>query len=129
MVLTLYNCRDADNVLHKTLTNALEKPIQLKDMADIDHFSVLLHNDDTIDFLLYNYAYVPAFQRYYFIERMTVVKGSLINVELKIDVLQSFQSDIERIVTDKVEVEYSYSPNRIDTADEKQTVLVTIGGN
>lgn len=129
MIIKLFNCRDADNVLHKTLTNELEREIQLKDMSDIDNFSVLMHNDDSIDFLLYNYAYIPRFKRYYFIEKMSVVRNNLISIFLTIDVLQSFQNDIELIITDKIEIEHFESNKTIATATEKQIVLVTIGGN
>lgn len=41
-----------------------------------------------------NYAYIPDFNRYYFITDITAVRNGLFRVSMKVDVLKSFAADI-----------------------------------
>ena len=92
MDMYLYNTLDDNNILNKTLTD--EKhilEIRLKQPVDIINPSIILRNDG---FLLYNYAYIPEFERYYFIENITNKTKDTFEILLKVDVLQSFKDDI-----------------------------------
>ena len=46
------------------------------------------------DFLQFNYAYIPSFERYYFLVDMISVKNDLWNIRLKVDVLFSYKDEI-----------------------------------
>ena len=51
----------------------------------------------------YNFAYIPEWQRYYFIRNVEVVRNGLYKVEFETDVLMSFKNDIAnfQVVIDK----------------------------
>ncbi len=53
----------------------------------------------------YNYMYIPAFNRYYFIEDITNESVDFWTVRAKVDVLQTYQTDIlnSKVVIDKTE--------------------------
>lgn len=92
MDMYLYNTMDDNNILNKTLID--EKhilEIRLKQPVDIINPNIILRNDG---FLLYNYAYIPEFQRYYFIENITNKNKDTFEILLKVDVLMSFKDDI-----------------------------------
>ncbi len=42
----------------------------------------------------FNYVYIPAFNRYYFVTDITCVRNNLWNISLKVDVLMSFKTEI-----------------------------------
>lgn len=44
--------------------------------------------------IIYNYAYIPSFRRYYYISNVTNIGNDLWSVSLKVDVLMSFKGDI-----------------------------------
>lgn len=129
MKLHLYQCLDDNNKFNKTLQEDREFDYIIKDNngSDIDKPSVLLHNDDSIDFLIYNYAYIPKLKRYYFVSNINLYRNNLIRLDLDIDVLQTFKEDIKTIMNNKVEIETFTSDKSINTADEKKYILLTIG--
>ena len=64
----------------------------LREETDIITQEVLIAADDLSG---YNYARIPAFDRYYFIESMSVVRHGLWRVRLTVDVLESFKTSIK----------------------------------
>ena len=46
---------------------------------------------------LYNYAYIPEFNRYYFITDMVAVRNGLWRVSMHVDVLESFKTSLMNI--------------------------------
>lgn len=46
----------------------------------------------------YNYVYIPAFERYYFIRRITVVRSGLWLVECYVDVLKTYEDYIDELM-------------------------------
>ena len=46
------------------------------------------------EFLQFNYAYIPSFERYYFLVDMVSVKNDLWNIRLRVDVLFSYEDEI-----------------------------------
>lgn len=92
MDMYLYNTKDDNNILNKSLID--EKHIQeirLKQPVDIINPVIILKNDG---FLLNNYAFIPEFERYYFIENITNKSNNVYELLLKVDVLMSFKDDI-----------------------------------
>lgn len=92
MIVYLYNTEDDNNVLEKNLTDEkVYNNIRLKTPVDIIRPSLIIESDE---FLLYNYAYIPEFKRYYFIENITNQSNKRYLLDLKVDVLMSFKDDI-----------------------------------
>lgn len=91
MDLYLYNTKDDENVINKSLTDEKHFRITFKDLAEIKTPKILL---ETGELILYNYAYIPNFKRYYFIENIVMVNDRVIQLNLVCDVLESFKDDI-----------------------------------
>lgn len=68
----------------------------LRDISDVINPSITFEcADDKI--LRSNYVYIPAFNRYYFINSITSVRTNLWRVNLHCDVLYSFRNDVLQI--------------------------------
>lgn len=81
-------------------TDYLEEQIRvagnLRDISDVINPSITFEcTDDKI--LKSNYVYIPAFNRYYFINSITSVRTNLWRVNLHCDVLYSFRNDVLQI--------------------------------
>lgn len=86
------------NRVNKTdyLTEQIRVAGNLRDIADISNPSITFEcADDKI--LKSNYVYIPAFNRYYFINSITSVRTNLWRVNLHCDVLYSFRNDVLQI--------------------------------
>lgn len=91
MIIKLYNTSSPNNTINKVLQDEREFNITFKDTADIINPTVKLYSKSL---LLYNYAYIPDFGRYYFINNITTVPKDIYILDLKCDVLESFKDDI-----------------------------------
>lgn len=91
MELRLYTTQDKNNTINKTLTNEHNINISLKKSESKESPSIILtklnYNDE-------NYAFIPFFKRYYFIEDVNVVNNNLLSLQLTTDVLESYKEDI-----------------------------------
>ena len=92
MIMKMYNTSDSNNTINKTLANETEFNIKLKGETDIKTPVVVLHSDNII---LFNYAYIPEFNRYYFVDKIELFPNCIYNISLKVDVLESFKNDIK----------------------------------
>ena len=94
-----YNNSDS-RVLNKTLVEGDLFEGQARDETDVLSPVIMF---DTPDILRYNYAYIPMFQRYYYINNINAYREGMWSVEFSVDVLMSFRADIERlaVVVDK----------------------------
>lgn len=88
MQAILYNIDDPLNKVVKTLTNGTGIDISLKNVSNVNSFSVVLKNDKP-DF---NYVHFPKLG-YYFVSDIEVVNNKLNRYYLEIDVLMTY-SDI-----------------------------------
>lgn len=143
MIMKMYNTSDSNNTINKTLSNETEYEIKLKCETDIKTPVVVLHSDSII---LFNYAYIPEFNRYYFIDKIELFPNGIYNISLKVDVLESFKNDIKssrgliskqtninNYYNDSYESEIKkevdlYKSNVTFDLNKKEKVLVTIGG-
>ena len=96
MSIFLYQNESAQNVVNKTLTNALELKGTLRESCDILNPSIMIENKDNTIFN-YNYVYIPDFKRYYYINDFKNIINGLYQVNLKVDVLMSFKNDIKNL--------------------------------
>lgn len=86
------------NRVNKTdyLTEQIRVNGNLRDISDVINPSITFEcTDDKI--LKSNYVYIPAFNRYYFINSITSVRTNLWRVNLHCDVLYSFRNDVLQI--------------------------------
>lgn len=143
MVIKLYKITDTNNTINKTLTNETEYAIKFKGIADIKNPVVLLTSET---FLNFNYAYIPDFERFYFINNIEINPNKIYTLNLSVDVLESFKNDIlsskgmitkqtniNNYYNDSYESEIKkqvdiYKSNVTFDLESKDKVLVTIGG-
>jgi hypothetical protein len=142
MLMKLYTTKTPNNTIGKVLENETEYNIKFKSQADRTKPVVVLMSETMIDF---NYAYIPDFNRYYFVESIEVTPNKIYNISLRCDVLESFKNDIlassgfvnqqttpnkyynsDYQTEIKKEVDVIKSNVTLDTT--KSTILVTIGG-
>ena len=140
MQLILYNVKDAHNVIGKTLNEVSRVNITMKKTEDIENPTIVLTDMG----LTYNYAKIPFFNRYYFIDEFKRGTNGLITLELSVDVLETYKDDIlnsPATITTKTGLGYQDSSVDVDArktittqksdtvlSDETSIVLSTIGG-
>lgn len=109
MNLTLYKNLSEKNKIGKVLHNNLSLNGNLREESSIINPTILIEHSNLSD---YNYAYIPEFNRYYFITEITSVRNNLWRISLKVDVLESFKNDILNLncIVDKQQNQ-SYSNN------------------
>ena len=142
MLMKLYTTKTPNNTIGKVLENEKEYNIKFKAQADRTKPVVVLMSETMIDF---NYAYIPDFNRYYFVEKIEVTPNKIYNISLRCDVLESFKNDI---LESSGFVNQQTTPNKFYNSDyqteikkevdviksnvtldrTKSTILVTIGG-
>lgn len=92
MKITLYSTNSSNNSINKILSNETDVEIKLKDNTIISKPDILLYLET--DIYKYNYCYIPAFKRYYFIDNISIQRQNLFLLSLKVDVLESYKNDI-----------------------------------
>lgn len=80
--------------LNKHLESDEEYTGYLKDQSSVINPVFMIEDDNPS---LYNYAYIPAFHRYYFIDDIISVRSGLWEIHLSVDVLMSFKNDIKEM--------------------------------
>ena len=92
MILELYKTIDSNNTINKELTNKKTYDIKLKENTNIINPMIILSSETLLT--SYNYAYIPDFERYYFINSITINSKKVYVLSLECDVLESFKTDI-----------------------------------
>lgn len=143
MKLKTYRTNDTNNTINKNLTDLKEYDITLKNPENVINPTIMLNHRTEFN---KNYAYIPAFSRYYFIRDITRVNRDLVQLRLEVDVLETYKEDIlnseGNISRNKEynkyydggdyqnEVRKDHKMYKSDTTMtmEESVVLVTIGG-
>lgn len=94
MEIHLYVNSSEKNQLGKTLGSELILTGNLRDEASVTNPVILIQADNVSG---YNYAYVKEFNRYYFIRNMVSVRTGLWRIELSVDVLESYKTEIKKL--------------------------------
>lgn len=96
MTVIFYTYNGIKNKINKILSSGLTvNDIIIQNDFDITDFDLLIKN---INFNIeYNYCFIPDLDRYYFIESIEKMNGSIYKIRIKVDVLKSFSSQIENI--------------------------------
>lgn len=93
MIITLYKSPGERNRLSRPLTTVKTyNNAQLTDVVNVETPELLINRDDTI--IGFDYAYIPAFNRYYFLNDLQVVNGNQFKLFLESDPLMSFRQGI-----------------------------------
>ena len=91
MNMTLYNYSGDVRKLNKYLTTITTvNIITITDETNILAPTVIIEARA----FNFNYAYIPAFNRYYFVENVDIMRGERIAVRLRVDVLMSHKTAI-----------------------------------
>lgn len=94
MEIRLYHTTSPDNRMTKYLTNASIMQGTLRDVSDVINPVILIERDIAQLVDVYNYAYIPEFNRYYFIREMQSYRNNFVVMSLAVDVLFSFKDEI-----------------------------------
>ena len=96
MTVIFYKYNDIKNRINKTLENGLTvNNVVIQNDFDITAFELLIKDTDFNSD--YNYCYIQDLERYYFIESVEKMNGTIYKIRLSVDVLKSFSSQIENI--------------------------------
>lgn len=95
-----------------------------RDSVDVLNPVVRIERDNPVGF---NYAYISSFGRRYFVEDVTVVRKGILDLHLRVDVLDTFASEIlsNTAIIDKQEKTYNLYLND-DSIKMRQDPLVTL---
>ena len=106
MQIKLYKNLSEVNTIGKTLTEESVRTGTLKDGCSVLSPSVVLTGENLSGF---NYAYIPQFSRYYFIKEITSVKSGLWEISMRVDVLETYQTQIkaQKAVVERQEQNYN----------------------
>lgn len=146
MIIKLYNNSSEKNVVNKVLSNEIMLTGALRFESNIHNPVITI---DIAEIIGYNYAYIPDFNRYYFIREVTSVRTGFWRLDMICDVLMSFKESIlnsygiidhtreteinsymrsniwQTMVKDKTDI--LNFPNGL--LDSGEYILITAGGN
>lgn len=91
MQIDFYKTKTESTALNKVLTDNFSITGSLRDECDILNPIIEFNFDNRL--LSHNYAYIPAFNRYYYITGVKVV-GKLVTLKMHVDVLMSHKDEI-----------------------------------
>ena len=96
MTVIFYKYNDIKNKINKTLSGGLTvNDVIMHNDFDITAFELLIKNSAFNS--EYNYCYIQDLGRYYFIESVEKMNGTIYKIRVSVDVLKSFSTQIENI--------------------------------
>ena len=124
MKITLYKTPSSPNKIEKTLKGEIVyENIMLKEDTDVKNPVIIISGIAKVGSISgYNYAYIPQFNRYYWIDNISFNKGGLIELYMRVDVLMSYKESIlnSKQLIDRVEEKGKmYLTNYDWTTDER----------
>lgn len=124
MDIEFYTCADPPNKLEKNPTATVT--LQGEFNANVDIVEPTIRVSGKYDFAS-NYAYIPAFNRFYFVEGVELVNNKQYIVSLSVDPLQSFK---EYLTPDNVKCYDGYTRVDGDTEPfaEQHIIFTAIEG-
>lgn len=94
MVIDLYINSSENNRVSKVLSGKFELTGTLRGETNVVNPEILIEHTNPTG---YNYAYIPEFNRYYFINEFTSVRNGLWRVRLSVDVLETYKTQIKQM--------------------------------
>lgn len=96
MIVIFYKYDGIKNKINKALSNGLTiNNVIIQNDFDITDFELLIKDSNFNSG--YNYCYIQDLGRYYFIESVERMNGTIYKIRVSVDVLKSFSSQIENI--------------------------------
>ena len=94
MVIDLYINSSENNRVSKVLSGKFELTGTLRGETNVINPEILIEHTNPTG---YNYAYIPEFNRYYFINEFTSIRNGLWRVRLAVDVLETYKTQIKQM--------------------------------
>lgn len=107
MLIKLYHNNSPNNKIGKSLNSEVTYTGSLRDASEIINPSVMIEAESISG---YDYAYIPDFDRYYFIKEKTSYRTGLWVIDMEVDVLETYKDDIKAL-TCIIEGTENYSNN------------------
>ena len=92
MTIQLCNTADENNVINKTIATIDTVNATIKGDSSIINPTLILEYKTPL--IGVNYVFIPDWNRYYFVRDMKVTTGGRYEIDLSVDVLQSFKEQI-----------------------------------
>lgn len=92
MTINLYNTNSPKNKITKSLTAVDTLTGTLREESSVISPVITIERSSPTGF---NYAYIPEFGRYYFVEDIDVIRNKLLRLHLRVDPLMSFANEIK----------------------------------
>lgn len=119
MELQLFQNESSENTINKDLTLITTKNINLKQSTNLYQTFLVFKNDGVTDYSKINYA--KMLNKYYFVSHETLQNNSLIRLELKEDVLETYKDNILKSSADIIEKSTPNNVRNIETSKEVET--------
>lgn len=119
MELQLFQNKSSENTINKDLTLITTKNINLKQSTNLYQTFLVFKNDGVTDYSKINYA--KMLNKYYFVSHETLQNNSLIRLELKEDVLETYKDNILKSSADIIEKSTPNNVRNIETSKEVET--------
>ncbi len=95
MIITLYQYSGKNNVVNKTLSNGVNVDGTLKDASNVLRPIVKFRTKtDLQNIASYNYVYIAALNRYYFVNSVDILATDTFLLSLSVDVLKTYENEI-----------------------------------
>lgn len=114
------------NKINKTITTGITLSGSLRNESNVVNPSIIINIDNPT---VYNYAYIPDFNRYYFITNYISLRTGIWQINLKSDVLMSFKDSIlsSEVLINKTETtgknNYLTGSNWVNNCKTKTDIL------
>ena len=119
MELKLFQNKSSENTINKNLTLITTKNINLKQSTNLYQTFLVFKNDGITDYSKINYA--KMLNKFYFVSHETLQNNSLIRLELKEDVLETYKDNILNSSADIIEKSNPNNTKNIKTSKEVET--------
>ena len=119
------------NKINKTITTGIMLSGSLRNESNVVNPSIIINIDNPT---IYNYAYIPEFNRYYFITNYISLRTGMWQINLKSDVLMSFKDSIlsSEVLINKTETigknNYLSGSNWVNNCKTKTDILTFPNG-
>lgn len=126
MTITLYKSTAENNRVDKTnyITQVTSLSGTLREQTNILNPSVLIELN-TVP--VFNYAYIPEFNRYYFVNNIESYRNNLWRIDMHVDVLMSYHSGIEWLNCLVARNEFTYNDYLVDNlVPVEKTPVITV---
>lgn len=95
MTIILYTTASEENRINKVLTTVTTLTGTLREDTNVENPYITIDMTNTqTDILKCNYAYITEFGRYYFIIDKKIINNNFIELQLRVDVLKTYATEI-----------------------------------